>query len=263
MTSTLKPEQADLRTRTIRLYNGASKRSRNFRYALLTFDVTSILFFIFSSLIEHTPWVQTIEYIIAAVIAVDFAARYWIAPNRLQFMTRFTSWADIVVFITLIAPIFVESFIFLRVLRAVRLIRSYRVLHDLRDEFLFFKRNEEVIHSVLNLTVFVFVITAIVYVLQVRTNPLIDNYIDALYFTITTLTTTGFGDVTLHGSSGRLLAVVIMVVGVGLFLRLIQTIFRPPKVNYDCPDCGLKRHDPDAIHCKHCGKILRIETEGL
>jgi len=61
---------------------------------------------------------------------------------------------------------------------------------------------------------------------------------------------------------GRLLAVFMMVVGVALFLRLAQTIFRPRKLSYTCPDCGLNRHEPDAIHCKHCGHALKIETEG-
>jgi voltage-gated potassium channel len=42
----------------------------------------------------------------------------------------------------------------------------------------------------------------------------------------------------------------------------VQTIFRPEKVRYRCPDCGLNRHDLDAIHCKHCGRLLNIETEG-
>lgn len=77
-----------------------------------------------------------------------------------------------------------------------------------------------------------------------------------------TLTTTGFGDITLTGSSGPLLSVFIMVAGVGLFLRLAQTIFRPQKVNFPCPDCGLSRHEPDAVHCKHCGTTLKIATEG-
>jgi voltage-gated potassium channel len=45
-------------------------------------------------------------------------------------------------------------------------------------------------------------------------------------------------------------------------LRLIQTIFRPNKVKYECPSCGLNRHDSDAIHCKHCGHIVHIETGG-
>ena len=58
------------------------------------------------------------------------------------------------------------------------------------------------------------------------------------------------------------LVVLIMVVGISLFLRLVQTVFRPARVRFRCPDCGLSRHNPDAIHCKHCGETLNILTEG-
>ena len=53
-----------------------------------------------------------------------------------------------------------------------------------------------------------------------------------------------------------------MIVGVTLFLRLAQVLLRPEKVTYECPTCGLTRHDPDAVHCKHCGETLHIKTEG-
>jgi voltage-gated potassium channel len=253
----------DLKRYLISRYHGASARSRRFRWGILAFDVATILFFVVSSFLADALWIRVIELIIAAVILADFLARLYIAPNRLHYLLQLTTWADIVVIFTLLAPLFLESFIFLRVLRALRLLRSYHVLGDLRTRSAYFKRNEEVIQSVINLCVFIFIVTALVYVLQVHSNPEINNYIDALYFTVTTLTTTGFGDITLQGPMGRLTAVFIMVVGVALFLRLIQTIFRPAKVRYSCPDCGLSRHDPDAVHCKHCGRTLNIETEGV
>ena len=28
------------------------------------------------------------------------------------------------------------------------------------------------------------------------------------------------------------------------------------------PVCGLLRHDPDAVHCKACGRVLNIPDEG-
>ena len=54
-----------------------------------------------------------------------------------------------------------------------------------------------------------------------------------------------------------------MIFGVTLFLRLAQVLFRPNKVRYPCDDCGLLLHDPDAVHCKHCGAPVRIPTEGF
>jgi voltage-gated potassium channel len=171
--------------------------------------------------------------------------------------------ADIlVIFTLLLAPLLSTNFSFLRVLRALRLLHSYHVLRDLRRETAIFRRNEEVIVACVNLFVFIFVTTALVFTLQYGRNPGIESYVDALYFTVATLTTTGFGDITMEGDAGRLLAVVIMVVGVALFLRLAQTIFQPRKIRHTCPDCGLTRHEPDAVHCKHCGKTIRIETAG-
>ena len=141
--------------------------------------------------------------------------------------------------------------------------RSYAVMQELRRQSRFFARNEDVIYSAINLMVFIFIVTAAVYVLQVRENESINNYVDALYFTIATLTTTGFGDIILVNTTGRLLAVIIMIVGAALFIRLVQTVFRPSKVRHECLSCGLTRHDHDAVHCKHCGRQLHIKTEGV
>jgi len=244
------------------LYVGASSRARIFRIFLLIFDVFTLAFFVVATLVPDTKFWHYAELVIAALISLDLLIRFWIAPNRARFLTRLTTIADVIVIFTLIVPYFVESLVFFRVLRAVGLLRSFHVLRDLRTEYKFFKQNEEVIQSAINLFVFIFVVSALVYVLQVHFNPNIRNFVDALYFTVATLTTTGFGDITLIGNSGRLLAVGIMVIGVSLFLRLLQTIFRPHKVAFTCPDCGLSRHDPDAVHCKHCGRIVRIKTEG-
>jgi voltage-gated potassium channel len=147
-------------------------------------------------------------------------------------------------------------------LRTLRLFHSYQVLDRLRADSRFFARNEEVILAITNLCVFVFVMTGIVYETQHRTNPHIGNYADALYFTVTALTTTGFGDITLAGTTGRLISIVIMLSGVTLFLRLAQALFRPQKVRFQCPTCGLRRHEPDAVHCKACGTLLNLPDEG-
>lgn len=233
-----------------------------FRYGLLAFDLGTIAFFIISSLVAHTDWFFIADYAIAVVLTLDFAARLWISPRKGRHLMQPVVIADIVVILTLLAPAFLENFAFLRVIRVLRLLRSYHVVKELRRTSRFFKRNEEVIHSTVNLAVFIFFVTALVYVMQVRINPRIETYVDALYFTMATLTTTGFGDITLEGSTGRLLAVMIMVFGVALFLRPVQTIFRPQKVTAECAQCGLKRHDPDAVHCKHCGALINIETDG-
>lgn len=256
------PARRGLRQRLIHLYYGDSRRARGFRLALLSFDVLTIIYFVISSLIDPEPTFHTADYAIAAVLIADYAARLTIANRPWRAAIEFTAVADLIVIASLLASAFIENLGFLRVVRMLRLMRSYHVLREFREHSAWFRRNEEVVQSAINLIVFVFVVTAIVFVVEGHRNPAINNYFDALYFTVTTLTTTGFGDITMTDTAGRALTVVIMVFGVGLFLRLVQTIFRPAKVHYVCPDCGLNRHDPDAVHCKHCGKVLNIPTEG-
>ncbi|MBL6931942.1 MAG: potassium channel family protein [Rhodospirillales bacterium] len=251
-----------LKNKIDNLYNGSSRQAVHFRYGLVAFDVTTITFFIVTSMVEISPVILALDFTLAAILSMDFLARLWIEKKRLAHMMHLMTWIDLIVIFTLLAPVLTGNFAFLRVMRALRLLRSYHVLKDLRREFRFFANNEDLIHSIISLFVFIFFITALVYVMEVRVNPEISTYMDALYFTIATLTTTGFGDITLHDPMGRALSVGIMVFGVALFLRLVQTIFHPAKVRHTCSTCGLKRHDPDAVHCKHCGQIMHIETDG-
>jgi voltage-gated potassium channel len=251
-----------LRARLKYLYEGNNAAARLFRYAMLAFDLTTIAFFLVTAAVDEGRWIIVIDAVIAVVILLDLVVRIYIDDRPVRYVLTLATAADLLVIVSLLLPALIDNLGFLRVLRALRLLRSYHLLRDLRKDSLFFCRNEDIIVRATNLAVFIFVVTSIVYVSQNDINPKIASYIDALYFTITTLTTTGFGDITLEGSAGRLLAVGIMVVGVSLFLRLLQAIFRPHKVPYECEDCGLLLHDPDAVHCKHCGNVLHIRTEG-
>lgn len=244
------------------LYNGDSPRSRYFRWSLLAFDSITISFFLLASFFHHVDDLHVVEEGIGVIYLLEFMARLFISKQRLRVLFAPVGLADLIVIVSLLTPSLAENYSFLRVIRALRLLRSYHMIKGLRQQSKFVRTHEDVIFSVVNLLVFIFVITAVVYVSQVGDNPAIKNYFDALYFTVTTLTTTGFGDITLVGTSGHILAVLIMIFGISLFLRLIQTIFRPEKVRYECPSCGLTRHDADAVHCKHCGTILHITTEG-
>jgi voltage-gated potassium channel len=252
-----------LRVHLRELYYGWSPRAVRFRYGLLAFDLATIGFVIVSSFFHGAPEVEALDVVFGILILVDFGARLLASRSPLSELVHPLGIADVIVIVSFLAPLAGENFAFLRIVRALRLFRSYQLVSRLRQDFPFFKRNEDAVLSVVNICVFILVMTALVFETQVDRNEAINNYADALYFTVTTLTTTGFGDITLEGTQGRLLAVLIMIIGVSLFLRLAQTAFRPQKVSYDCPECGLSRHDADAIHCKHCGETLNIPTEGL
>jgi voltage-gated potassium channel len=209
-----------------------------------------------------SSWVEWLDVPFGVVILVDFCARLYASAHPAKQFTYLATWADLVAIVSFLAPVGGEGFAFLRILRTLGLLRSYQVAARLRADSYFFRRHEEVIIAILKVIVFLFVMTGVVYETQHRQNPAIGNYVDALYFTVTTLATTGFGDVTLKGTLGRLIAIVIMISGVTLFLSLLQALIRPHKVRYRCPACGLSRHDVDAVHCKACGLLLNIPDEG-
>lgn len=245
------------------LYYGLTPRAIRTRSLMLLADLIIISYFVFTTFLPLQGWIVALDIVIGVILVVDFFGRMLAHSDRVGYLMRAISLVDLLVIVSLFVPAMIGNFAFLRIIRALRLVRSYVVSQQLRLQSSFFARNEDVIFSALNLVVFIFVITAAVFVLQVDTNGNIENYVDALYFTVTTLTTTGFGDIILVGSTGRLLSVIIMIVGVALFIRLVQTMFLPNKVRHECPGCGLTRHDLDAVHCKHCGQLIHIRTEGV
>lgn len=240
------------------LYNGEGPASVRFRYAMMAFDALMIVFIIVSSFFHGTRLIELLDIAFGVVVLADFAARFAIARRPVRDLLHPAGIADVIVVVSLLAPLAGENFAFLRAVRALRLLRTYKIEQALRRDFALFRRNHGAVQAIVNLVVFLFIMTAVVYELQVGRNPHITNFADALYFTVTTLTTTGFGDITLVGASGRILSVLIMIFGVSLFVRLIQLLLRPPRVTWRCTGCGLSRHEADAIHCRHCGTLLNI-----
>jgi voltage-gated potassium channel len=254
---------ASLQSSIRRLYEGATPQGVRFRYALLAFDIVTVVFIIATSFLPSNPTTELLDVLFGVVILVDFSARLLVSRHRLSEFTKLSTWTDVVAIVSFLAPLAGEPGGFLRILRTLRLLRDYEMLARLREDITFFRRNEEVIFAITNLAVFIFVMTAIVYETQKFRNPQIANYADALYFTVTALTTTGFGDITLPGTTGRMISVVIMIFGVTLFFNLARALLSPNKVRFACPTCGLQRHDSDAVHCKACGNVLNIPDEGL
>ncbi len=251
----------DARRRLRDLYEGTSPTSQRFRYTILAIDVVTILFIVGTSFAPRNWLIAAIDIAVGFFVLLDFLARLWISNRRGRMFLHWSTWVDIITIISFLAPLGSEGAAFLRVLRTLRLLHTYQMLSRLRADSPWFRRNEDVILAGTHLLVFIFIMTGIVYETQHWSNPHIANYVDALYFTVTALTTTGFGDITLPGSTGRLISVIIMLCGVTLFLRLAQVLFRPSKVRHPCHACGLQRHEVDAVHCKACGALLNIPDD--
>ncbi|GAA6179240.1 MULTISPECIES: potassium channel family protein [unclassified Shimia] len=246
-----------------RLYTAHTRGAVKFRYALIVFDFVTILFFIATAHVPYDPVLVFASRLTGVIISLDLVARWWIAENRRFFLSRIYTLADIIV----VGSLFIDPWLqgdleFLRVLRGLRLIHSYHLLYDLRKESRWFRNHEDAVLATINLFVFVMVTSATSLVFFIDTTDSANPFIDAMYFTVATLTTTGYGDITLQTPGGKLFSICVMVGGVALFVQLAQAIIRPQKVRHRCGSCGLLRHDPDAVHCKHCGALVCIDTDG-
>jgi voltage-gated potassium channel len=177
-----------------------------------------------------------------------------------KYIFRLINLLDIVI----IASIFIRYYYWdnalLHFFTALKILRSYRVIHDLSKVNTFFEKNKDLIFSILNLLMFTFFMASLVFIAQVDINENINTFLDALYFTLATLTTTWFWDITVIWDMWKLLAILIMTLWTWLFLRLVTVIFRPIKKYAPCQHCWLKKHDKDASHCKHCWNIMYIEN---
>jgi len=251
-----------LRARLRALYHGHSPAAVRFRLWVIVVDLALIAFFIAAPILRGRPSFLVIDYAVALILMTDLAARALAYHDLKTWLRRPMVWVDFFVLATLLAPMWLFNFAFLRVLRLWTLVHSdffWETVGRRYDD----TRWEAVIRALSALFTFLFVTTGFVYTIYAGRHAGIAGYVDALYFTVATLTTTGFGDVVLPGTLGKLISIVTMIAGITLFVRLAQAVFRPNKVAFACPSCGLNRHDPDAVHCKACGLILNIPDEGL
>ncbi|HRD45292.1 MAG TPA: potassium channel family protein [Caulobacter sp.] len=243
------------------LYHGSSPTAVWFRLGVIVVDLAIIAFFIAAPLMRENRQVfYAIDYAIAVVMILDLGARALAWPSLKSWFRRPIVWVDLFVLVTLLFPAWLANLGFLRVVRLWTLVESeffWRTVGRKFDD----TRWEEITKASVRLITFIFVVTGFVYASFIGRYEGISGWVDALYFTVTTLTTTGYGDISLPGVWGRLLSIFVMLVGVSLFIRLMQLLVRPHKVLFPCPACGLKRHDLDAVHCKACGELLNIPND--
>ncbi len=117
------------------LYEGDSQTAHRFRYTLLVLDVVTILFLIGSTFFYGHTIVEWIDMLFGLYIVLDVFSRLWIANKKTAFFLSPLNLADLVAMVSFLAPLLGENFAFLRGLRVLRLLRSYRLQDRLRKDF--------------------------------------------------------------------------------------------------------------------------------
>lgn len=186
---------------------------------------------------------QAIEAFALFVFALEYALRFWSAPEhtlyaelhpwraRLSFALEPMSILDLVTLAPLLASVFVESdlsvFLMLRLLRYFKLARYSPGMRSLA---LALQTERRALGASLLLLIGLVILSAsVMHVLERDAQPdKFGSVPEAMWWAIVTLTTVGYGDVTPVTAAGRLVAGVTMVIGMimlALPVGIVATAF--------------------------------------
>jgi voltage-gated potassium channel len=250
------------RSRVRALYFGHTQSAVRFQGVLLGLDLLIIGFFLVGQFIADQPWFWIADAAIAAFLAIDLFARLYAYGSIRRWMKFPTTWIDLVVLASLLFPAFLANWGFLRILRLWTVVQSERFWNVLARGRFDDTHAEDLTKSVVTLITFIFLAAGLAQSLFLGQHAGLNNFVDALYFVVTSLTTTGYGDITIDTAWGRLFSVALMLTGISLFFSIAQKVFAPPQKIVACSACGLDRHDPDAKFCKQCGDRLTAPPRG-
>lgn len=245
-----------LRSRVRALYFGHTQGAVRFQGVLLALDVLIIGFFIGSQFIAEQRWFWIADAVIAAFLALDLFARLYAFGTFRRWLKFPTTWIDLVVLATLLLPALLHNWGFLRILRLWTVVHSERFWNVLARGRYDETHAEDLSKSIVTMFVFVFMAAGFTQAVFLGQHPKLNNFVDAIYFVVTSLTTTGYGDITIDTAAGRLFSVALMITGISLFFSIAQKVFAAPKKIVRCSTCGIDRHERDASYCRGCGEEL-------
>ena len=178
-------------------------------YVLLALFVQSV----YPLSAETTAFLARIDHCVCLVFLADFVVQFFRAPSRLAYMKW--GWIDLLSSIPMLESFRIGRLA--RVISVIRLLRAFRSLKYLLN-YLFRQRRTTSLAAVASIS-FVFVIFSALAVLQFETSPEanIRTPGDAFWWAYVTITTVGYGDKYPISHEGRIVAVMLMTIGVGLF----------------------------------------------
>jgi len=166
-----------------------------------------------------------VDLVFVMIFAGDLAVGLWRADDRRDYIRH--RWFELPGLI----PLYLDAFALLRISQLLRLLRLLRLMRTigalrrtraLRVLDLLLNRHK-LLHTALITGAVVVTLAAAVWLLERDTNPSLSSFGDALWWAIVTTTTVGYGDITPQTGLARLVATVLMLMGIGLIAVLASS----------------------------------------
>ena len=110
------------------LYRGHTRRAQLFLYGLLLFDTASLLFIIVTSFLPRSNAIRALDVMFGAAFLAEFLFRLAASRHMVRELFRVTTWTDVAVIASLLLSASGEAAGFLRALRTLTLLRTFRVV---------------------------------------------------------------------------------------------------------------------------------------
>ena len=182
----------------------------------------------FSQLSHFSGLFTVIEYITVFIFCIEYILRIWTAdflyPESSKGRARFKflrSFDGIVDLLTIIPAFFLSGFVIFRMLRVARIFHLFR-LNARYDSFnvittvLYEKRNQ-IISSVFIVLILMLASSLCMYSVEHNAQPeVFRNAFSGIWWSMSTLLTVGYGDIYPITTLGRVMAICIAYLGVGV-----------------------------------------------
>lgn len=165
----------------------------------------------YESLLETVPWIHTVDFFIAMAFLTDFLIGLYIAEKKGLYFRK--NWIDLIASIPVSGALFQS----LRVLRLIRVVRIIARINKLQEHAEHIQRHGSRYIYVSTIT-FVIIVTSAAYFYNAEQgiNPQVATYFDAIWWTMSTASTVGYGDIHPMTTEGRIIGMFLMVFGIGL-----------------------------------------------
>lgn len=255
------------------IYEADTPIGKLFDIILLILIILSILAVMLESMVSvkylYGEELAIIEWIITVFFTFEYIGRIIALKKPLKYIFSFYGIIDLLATIPGYIDLIFPGLHFLVLIRAVRLLRVFRILKLVH----FVGASNQLVvalkKSRLKIAVFLFnvivlciILGTLMYMIEGPESGF-TSIPTSIYWTIVTLTTVGFGDITPITPFGQFVSMIIMILGYGIIAvptGLVTAEFmareKVQENTQSCPNCGAEKHRDDAIYCYHCGHTL-------
>jgi len=250
------------------IFEADTPSGKYFDIALLLSIIVSVIAVSLESIesidkVYHSQLV-IIEWFFTILFTIEYILRLYSTEHSVKYSTSFFGVVDLLAILPTYLSIFIPGAQSLLVIRGLRLLRIFRVFKLSRYLGEANILSEAIIQSRTRIVVFLSTITVLSFItgagMYLVEGPKhgFTSIPQSVYWAITTLTSTGYGDTVPITPIGKLLAIFIMIMGYSLIIvptGIISTeMMKLGDISTQaCKNCSKEGHDFNAKFCKHCG----------